>query len=212
MASKHSHGAAHEGSKAIRDWNGLRGAAVDGYSDGILCLALIEIVERSNRPSVIGPLNEKDAGRAALFLIQSALYRLHLTVIRAYAPVRRGDRHLSAAIDFLCVPGRLAEVEDPDSAAHLGDAVQKFQALANDKRLPPLKHMRDKLMAHWADVDPSISTPRYDELFGFARETSAVWEHLAMGTRSIMVPIANQIDAYRESADAFWSAWEQPNG
>jgi len=52
----------------VKDWNTLRQVACQDYSDGIVGLATIEIVECSNRPSVIGPPNDAEAGRAATIM------------------------------------------------------------------------------------------------------------------------------------------------
>ncbi len=193
----------------IDDWGKLREAAKQGYSDGILCLANIEIIERSNRPSVIDPLNRHEAGQAARLLIDAALVRLQIFVTRAYAPVRHADDlHLRAAIEFLQQPGRLAEERWPENRQNLAKAIELFGKAASDERLILLKHMRDKMVAHLAEPNSKLRLPMYDELFGFARDTCAIWEQLSFGAGTVMIELDHQIDAYRESAHAFWSRWE----
>lgn len=71
-----------------------------------------------------------------------------------------------------------------------------------------LKHMRDKLLAHTARPDARIDIPRYNDRFSFARDTCAVWEHLSYGAGTVMIDLQHQVDAYTESADAFWAKWE----
>lgn len=190
----------------VRDWNTLRQVAGDGYSDGILCLAAIETIERSNRASVIGPLNDNDAGRAALLLRDGVFFRLHVMVVRAYAPVHRnGDLHLRAAVNFL--REHIDEETLPDRRAHLAEVIRKFDLAAADPRLVLLKETRDKHLAHWA-IPASDERPRYDDLFGITRDTCEIWERLSFGAGTVLIELDTQIDAYRESADAFWGKWE----
>lgn len=197
---------------AVSDWNTLREVAGSGYSDAIVCLATIEIVERSNRGSVIEPLDRVQAGRAARILVDGALFRLHLFVTRAYAPSRHpDDLHLRSAIGFLKTAGRLEEIDAEnwlEKRHRLEEAIRGFDLLANDVRLTKLKHMRDKLLAHMARPDDTVPIPRYDDLFSFARATCAVWEHLSYGAGSVMIDLHHQLTAYVESADAFWGRWE----
>lgn len=202
----------------MQDWPTLKQVAAAGYTDGIICLAAVELVERLNNPAVHGPINEAGAGRAGRLLADSVLFRLHIFLTRAYAHVaREDDRHLRAAIEFL-TPERIAEEQyygpnglEPwvERQQHLGDAVQKFNALAKDPRLERLKHMRDKMLAHWAVPAADIDRPSYNDLFGFARDTAEVWERLSYGTGVVSIPIANQVVAYIESADAFWAVWRE---
>jgi hypothetical protein len=196
---------------AVRDWNTLREVAAQGYSDGVVCLATIETVERSNQPGVYNPLNEADAGRAARLLVDSALTRLHIFVCRGFAPIRHpDDLHLRAAIDFLKQPGRLDEEHEQDHRKNLVKAVKLFDEADRDPRLARLNYMRHKLIAHMARYDEKVGRPTYDDLFGFSRLTTQIWERLSFGAGTVMINLEYQIEAYRESADAFWSKWEQP--
>jgi hypothetical protein len=193
---------------AVNDWDTLCDVAVQGYTDGIMCLATIETVERSNKPEIIDRLNDANAGRAARIFVDSALTRLHIYVCRAFAPARHpDDLHLRAAIDFLKVSGRLDE--RPEGRTDLAEAVRLFDEATTDPRLARLKHMRDKLIAHMARYDENVvAKPTYNDLFGFAKLTAGIWERLSFGAGTMMVEIDHQVDAYRESANAFWSQWE----
>src|SRR5262249_34963687 len=148
----------------------------------ISCLATIEIVERANQPAVISALNEADAGRVALMLRDAMLVRMHLFVCRAFAPTKHpDDRHLRAAVDFLRQPGRIEEEPWPEKRKDLGEAIRLFAKAETDPRLRSLKHMRDKLIAHIATYDESVPRTRFQDLFGFARQTAEIWERLSFG-------------------------------
>lgn len=193
-----------------QSWNALRRMAAQGYSDGIICLATIEIVERSNRSSIIGPLNDNHAGQATRMLIDGAMYRLHMLLTRAFAPVRhKDDWHLRSAIEFLQQPGRIDEERWDESRRDLEKAVELFVAADADPRIKSLRHMRDKELAHLGKFDEGIQRPRYNDLFYCARSAAAIWERLSYGAGTVMIPIDNQIDVYREEAENFWSKWER---
>ncbi len=194
----------------ISDWSTLREVAAQGYSDAILCLASIEIVERSNRDSVLGPLNENEATKAARLMVDATLFRVQIFIVRAFAPVRYpDDLHLRAAIEFLKYDNRVTEEQQIERRSNLEMAIALFDAAAVDQRLEPLKHMRDKMLAHWARPNESIPKPRYVDLFSFAKMTCSIWEELSFGAGTVMIELDNQIDAYREAADDFWSIWEK---
>lgn len=132
------------------------------------------------------------------------LDRILFLTMKAYSRVRKGDRHMRMAFDALRDDATRSmagpfDKHDLDTASHLWDRA------CTDPRLIPLTHYRDKHAAHIGDPDPDIADARIMDLFGFARLTAAVAEKLAAGTGVAMVPIDHQIDAFRESADAFWS-------
>ena len=62
--------------------------------------------------------------------------------------------------------------------------------------------------SRWAVPNDGIRLPMYKELFEFTEMTCAIWEQLSFGAGAVKFEVSNQIDAYRESADAFWSKWE----
>ncbi|MER8525217.1 hypothetical protein [Mesorhizobium sp. M0494] len=196
---------------AVQDWDALREAAGQGYADGIMCLATIETVERSNNEELIERLHDADAARAARILIDGALVRLHIFVCRGFSPARHADDlHLRTAIDFLKEPGRLDEEPLLWRRTDLAEAIRLFELAAADPRLVRLKHMRDKLIAHMARYDETIiAKPTYNDLFDFTRLTAQIWERLSYGAGTAMVKLRHQVKAYSESADAFWSRWEE---
>jgi hypothetical protein len=57
-------------SGGVRGWSDVRNVARRGFDDGIVCLATIEVIERSNRPSVINPLHDAKASLAARTLVE----------------------------------------------------------------------------------------------------------------------------------------------
>lgn len=193
----------------VSDWKRLKEVAGQGYREAILCLASIETVERSNRLGVIKPLQEREADRAARLLIDAVLFRVHIHVVRAFSPVRHGDDlHLRAALGFLRQPDRLFGVQCPEDRADLERAIALFDAAASDARLSSLKHMRDKMLAHWAKPNPDVPSPRYNDLFGFTRKTCEIWERLSFGAGTVRIELSTQIETFRKSADALWSIWE----
>lgn len=193
----------------IQSWDALREAASQGYTDGITVLATIETIERSNRPALLENLASTDAGFAARILRNAAFAYIQIIVVRAFAPVRHADDlHLRAAIEFLRQPGQLNSVVDPSERADLQAAIMLFDAADVDPRLVTLRHMRNKELAHWGQYGATIGRPRVRDLFGLSEDTCAIWEKLSFGAGTILIPIRNQIDLYRDGADAFWSKWE----
>jgi hypothetical protein len=193
----------------VKDWADVRGVAKQGFNDGIVCLATIEVVERSNTPAVIDPLHELKASRAAKLLIDAALVRLHLYLVRAFARVSHDDDlHLRAAIGFLRTADLQAELPFVEDQDHIQRAIELFDISAADPRLAKLKKLRDKQIAHLALYDDS-DAPTYNDLFGFARTVATIWERLAWGTGIVSLSIDSQVVSYQESADAFWSPWER---
>ena len=194
---------------AVADLNALQEAAVAGYNDGITVLALIETIERSNDFAIIKAINAAEAGNASRLFREAAFFRLHILIVRAFAPVRHSDDlHLRAAINFLRQPGRIDEETWQERRDDLAEAIRLFDEADNDPRLGTLRHMRDKQLAHFARIDESKGRSTYADLFGLGRATAAIWERLSFGAGTAMIDIDKQVDAYREAADAFWRRWK----
>jgi hypothetical protein len=87
------------------------------------------------------------------------------------------------------------------------DLVSEFARLSSDAWLTELRHMRNKFVAHLSKPDPSIALPQIRHLLGFSKETAHLMELLAFGTEVVVIKLDVQVEAYRESADAFWSRW-----
>jgi len=195
---------------SVADWEELPEVAQAGFSDAMAAAGSIETVERSNRASIIDSLTDADAGRAAELLVDAALFRVHIFAVRAFdAPVRTGDDlDLRAGIDFLRTPGRIDEAPDY-RRADLALAVARFDEADADPRLPPLRLMRNKLLAHVARYDNNGNGPTYNDLFGFTGRVGLIWEALSNGAGIHTLSLASQAVAYTESAGAFWSPWEK---
>lgn len=192
----------------VKDWETLRKVAKQGFSDGIMCLATIQIVERSNRSSVIEPLNQAQASRAARILVDASLVQLHLYLVRAFARVSHDDDlHLHAAINYLRTADIKEHVWHPPLRDDLRTAIELFEIAKQDPRLAELKRLRDKRIAHLGKYDEE-DAPTYNDLFGFAHVVAEIWERLAWGTGIVSLSISSQVEAYIESAEAFWSHWE----
>ncbi|MBE1503095.1 AbiU2 domain-containing protein [Rhizobium viscosum] len=194
---------------AVKDWNTLNSIAVQGYADGLECLASVDLLERANAPEVIAGVNKDGLALTLRLLVNSTLFRLHVFVVRAFAEVRHpDDRHLRAAITFLKEDGRLGDVPWPVHRQRLEKAIWIFDRALIDQRLARLKHMRNKQLAHFA-IYETEGGPTYTDLFEFATLTASIWEHLGYGTQQIMIDMEDQMKAYRRSAETFWSAFQR---
>jgi hypothetical protein len=129
-------------------------------------------------------------------------------LVRAFARVsREDDLHLRAAIEFLRYADPAEKPSSSENEGHIHRAIELFDQAASDVRLSKLKKQRDKEIAHLAHYSDADG-PTYNDLFGFAREVAAIWERLAWGTGIVTLSIESQVISYRESADHFWSPWE----
>ncbi len=193
---------------AIDNWNDFGEAALLGYSDAVLTMAMVETIERSNAKSCIGAIEDDKAGRAAQLIRDALSFRLHMFIVRAFIPVsRKDDLHLRAAIEFL---ERLPSLDDLGPSVdpeRLQWAVSTFQGVQGSDRLERLKKMRDKRLAHMARYDER-ERPTYNDLFYLAKMTSGIWENLARGAAAMHLEVGTQVIAYRRSADRFWSKFD----
>jgi hypothetical protein len=160
-----------------------------------------------NTAEVVAGINRGRLAQTLRLLVNGTLFRLHIYIVRAFAPVRHeDDRHLAAAIDFLRQPNRLEETPWPASRARLENAIRIFDLAAADGRLARLKLMRDKQLAHFA-IYETEGGPTYVDLYEFAKLTASIWEDLAYGAQDIMIEMELQMKAYRRSNEDFWSAF-----
>jgi hypothetical protein len=188
------------------DWETVRTIATRHYMEGIDILASIATLERGNDPTVVAEVKTAKAGDAAL-LIQKALFgRVHLATMRCFDPERNGDEHLAVAVRLLKKPDVLA-VASSYGRPYLGQLISEFDRLSADPRLNELRHYRNKFVAHLSKPNPSTNLPQIKHLLGFAEETAHMMELLAFGTEVVLIKLDVQVEAYRESADAFWGRW-----
>lgn len=196
-------------SGGVRNWHDLKEVAAQAYSDGIAILATMEIIERSNRKPLLKRLADGHAGPAVQLIRNAAFAQIHHLAVRGFAPTRHDDdMHLRAAIDFLGIPGNIEKAHDERCVDELRKAIKLFEEAQNDGRLKALQHVRNKELAHWAKFGV-VERPRINDLFFFCLDTCEIIELLASGTGTIMIPLQDQIDLYRSSAEAFWSKWER---
>lgn len=195
-------------SQQNKDFDLVQDMSADAYTDAIDILELIEAVEAGNSPEVMVGLNRRDVGRTALLVRNSLLFRVHVCVSRAYAPTRKGDRHLRRAFELLQSPEVRQEIDRVGGLEDLELAEKLWATAQSDARLPPILHMRHKMLAHLAEPDPQMPLPRYNDLFGVARATASVMEKLAHATRVITIDIQHQMDAPKVSIRNFWGIWK----
>ena len=178
-----------------------------GYLDGIDTLACIEILERGNSPKVIEQIIAAGAGEAAGLIRDSLFGRVHMNVMRAYDPVRKGDNHRRVAFEIVRKPGGLDLAPTKRQRADLTKAIKLWNGADADPRLKILRHLRNKFVAHLSEPNKQIPIPRIRELFGFAKKTCEIWERLSFGTGVVMIELSHQTEAYSESAESCWAVW-----
>lgn len=195
--------------EALKNWNDLNEVALRCLTDAVECLASIEIVERGNKPAAIDAMAKAGAFQAAIHMRDATLFRLHIIVCRAYAPVNHeDDRHARTAIDFL--RAHIDEETDAGLRRHLRKAIEQFEAIEVDPRRLKLSQMRNKLIAHITKPDPAVSIATYWELFEITKATAEMWHSLAQGAGQATLRLDFFLTEYRYSLAAFWSRWSEP--
>ena len=193
----------------IKDWTTLREAAADGYRDAVECRSLIDIYQSGQ--DVFLALNSSPAAPAFNGLCLALSYRLQLLVVRAYGDVRReDDRNLHAVIMFLQADSRLVNVANNSNRSLVEGAIRRFGFARKDSRLPRLKKMRDKKVAHIAVYEYGPDSPTYQELFEFAEVTIEIWKDLASGLNAIPANLGTSMEGSEAAAKAFWKHWAKP--
>lgn len=176
--------------------------------DAVEIISLIELIQRQNAEGINNELNKAGAGRAAMVLRNAMIARLVTLVARAYAPTRKGDLHVRAAIDlfkdnttrqiFTSVAGgkdKVAEFEKRWARCH------------GDHRKPAINEFRDKFTAHLGE--PTNSDPAtYKDLFDFGALTADLMESLALVTGAAVSPIKSDPDV-TACAEKFWQPWKK---
>ncbi|MDR6431272.1 hypothetical protein [Brucella pseudogrignonensis] len=194
--------------EAISDWSDVKKVAARGFKDAVEAQSLASILERSNRPTVVGGLNSQGAGRAATLLVHAMIARLVLFATRDIAPSRKkSDLTFDALYRFLNRYDFSEYLPVPEDAADVRLALELFSEYKNDPIAKKLVHYRNKFVAHIAI--PEMDAPIFHELFDCVDRASLIWEKLANGTGVFTMLVSDQVKAYEESADKLWSPWEQ---
>jgi AbiU2 len=183
-----------------------------GFTDGIEIKQLIQLLEIQNNEGVNEALNLNEAGSAGLILRNALISRLVLLVSRVHAPSREHDMHVGRAFDLLKDGAIGAEIETRGPLGSLRDAIETWQKLKGDHRLPKIKQFRDKYTAHLGKPKPEIPLPEFSELFSFARDTTKLLDQLARATGSRCEGLDTWDDQLRESAKTFWKPWMAAGG
>lgn len=194
----------------VTNWADLDRSVRIGFGDAILCMASIATLERGNQASALKTINGAGAGLSGRLIRDALFFRTHMLAARAFAPVRsRDDLHLRAAVDYLRQPDHLAHQSDPARSARLGLAVETFDSLDGSVLQKKVERMRNKELAHVAEVGEAVIRPLINELFEFARRTSQIWEEIAYGSGITSLSLESQVEGYRLSADRFWLHFER---
>jgi hypothetical protein len=170
---------------------------------------MVDTVVRWNTPACRSEIEKTKAGLTAQLIIDALLFRTHIFITRAFSHVGRpDDRHLRAAIEFLQRQYPLEGMLHPQDPERLKWAISAFESASQDSRLARLKKMRDKQLAHMASYDKEKG-PTINDLFDMAKLASDIWENLAIGSATIFISVDVQLNAYKRSADIFWSKWDE---
>jgi hypothetical protein len=183
-----------------------------GYSDGIEIRQIIELLRVQNEDGANNELSKTDAASAAMMVRNSLFTRLVLLVSRVYAPPRKDDMTVGRAFEQLKDTAVKAEIGTRGPKGSLDQALETWEKLKADPRLPKVKQFRDKYTAHLGKPNPQIPLPEFQELFGFARETTVLLDQLARATGARLEGLDTWDYQVRGSAAAFWAPWSQQKG
>ena len=184
----------------------VRDVTSQGFLTAMEILQIIETMERLNFGDIIININRAEAARAGTVVMNGLLSRLVLLVAGAFAPVRHpGDRHLRQAVILLRVKTEQSSLTNLKFSA----ALLHWDRLELDPRQLVIKHFRDKSTAHISTPKPGISKPKYDELFGFARELAGLFEMFAAAAGTLPEPLRETQEYRIDSSEAFWRPWER---
>jgi len=186
----------------------VREISAFGFREGLDCLACIEILEKGNEPEIVAGINSSDAVDAVKLVRNSLFTRLQIMLMRAYDPVRNGDKHLGVAFKLLEDEAVFNEIANRGNWEKLEEASENWKSANSDPRLELLRHNRNKFLVHLSQPKKGIQTPIINELLGFTLATTEIWENLANGTAVMATSLALQLGTYTESAEAFWKPWK----
>jgi hypothetical protein len=183
-----------------------------GFLDGIEIRQIIELLRVQNEDGANDKLSKTDAAPAAMIVRNCLFTRLVLLISRVYAPPRKDEMTVGRAFELLKDAAVKAEIEARGPKGSLEEALDTWRKLKADPRLPKVKQFRDKYTAHLGKPNPQIPLPEYQELFGFARETTVLFDQLARATGARTEGLDTWDYQVRESAAAFWTPWSQQKG
>jgi hypothetical protein len=178
-----------------------------GFTDGIEIKQLIHLLEIQNNEGVNDTLNLKDAGSAGAILRNAMLSRLVLLVSRVYGTPREHDMHAARAFHLLKEPAVKAEMAGRGPPGSLSHAIETWERLRSDHRLPKIKQFRDKYTAHLGKPRPDIPLPEFRELFSFADDTTKLLGQLARATGARWEGLDTWDDQLQDAARKFWKPW-----
>lgn len=188
----------------------VRDVTSQGFLAAMEILQIIETMERLNFGDIINNINRAEAARAGTVVMNGLLSRLVLLVAGAFAPVRHpGDRHLRQAVISLRSKTDRSSPTNLRLSTKFSAALLHWDRLELDPRQLVIKHFRDKSTAHIATPNPGISKPKYDELFGFARELASLFEMFAEAAGTLPEPLSETQEYRIDSSEAFWRPWER---
>jgi hypothetical protein len=180
----------------------VRDIASYAFTDAIDIMQVIETLEASNDPAVVGAINAARVGNVAECISRALWSRLVGVVARAYAPSKPGDLHAQRAFDLLKDQDIRTGLEKIGDPAALSAAVTQWGRCRDDHRRGSIKEFRDKQIAHWGTL--KAPPPIINDIFAVSRMTATAMTLLANGSGVVALSLDSQVMNYRGAADRFW--------
>jgi hypothetical protein len=179
-----------------------------GFTDAIEIRQNAQALELQNRSEVSEALLAVGAGHAAVTIRNALIARLVLLVDRVYDHSGNGELHVSRAMELMKDGAIRSEIETRGRKDLLAESVKRWGKLKDDRRLGRIRQLRDRYTAHPGTFNNAIPPLEFQELFDFARDTTAVMDTLARATGTRTQCLDSWDEELNESAAAFWQPWQ----
>jgi hypothetical protein len=179
-----------------------------GFTDAIEIRQIIQALELQNRSEVSEALLAVGAGYAAVTIRNALIARLVLLVGRVYDHSGNGELHISRAMELMKDGAVRSEIETRGRKDLLAESFKRWKKLKDDQRLGRIKQLRDRYTAHPGNFNNAIPPLEFQELFDFARDTTAFMDTLARATGTRTQCLDSWDEELNESAAAFWQPWQ----
>jgi hypothetical protein len=188
--------------------NTVRDIADSGFTDAIEIRQIIQALELQNTNEVSEALQAVGAGYAAITIRNALIARLVLLVGRVYDHSGHEELHVCRAIELLKDVTVRLQIEARGRKELLAESLKRWAKLKDDQRLKRTRQLRDRYTAHPGKFNSAIPPLEFQELFDFARETTAVMDALARATGTRTQCLDSWDEELNESAAAFWQPWQ----
>jgi hypothetical protein len=179
-----------------------------GFTDAIEIRQIVQALELQNRNEVSEALPAVGAGYTAVTIRNALIARLVLLVGRVYDHSGNGEPHIGRAMELMKDGAVRSEIEARGRKDLLAEFFKRWGKLKGDRRLKRIKQLRDRYTAHLGKFNNAIPPLEFQELFDFARDTTAVMDTLARATGTRTQCLDSWDEELNESAAAFWQPWQ----